>query len=665
MNRPSEQGESRRASNARKRISRRPSRLGIPAGTLTPDRAQQPDAGFPGLLKRTWQRAGEADDLRAGIEVLLTLDGHVPADVQLRALGAKEEAALVALCGLTWRTEEGDGDDASLRSVCGLTWREEEDGGEDLAGVDQAGDDDPVFVGEVALATTGRIVLRVPAQEPLSRDGLAGGIWRVPWTRRTLETYRQELRRAEARLARSVADCRAWLAEQGPEGRDALLEQATEAALRTAPFVLHQQERLYTNFRERNNLTGKTLWPGHPDCALSGLRGLPLDLWSDHDVQLLVCLTLLVRSAGPGRVEEANGTQLTVDHVAHMLERVRRGYNAVPGVEPVAPAASRQVAALDRLATDLRARRPQVSANAQLYREIHGALMHKIERVAAAPAEGARRREDAVAARLRARLPLAGATLADLGEDLAAGPEWLAAPHGDFGTGLESLVYETVAATTDAFDADFTMSRGMRSLPALISALRTQRWAEICDWDITRFFCCVVPHATADRHFGGSAAALADTAWAMSSRMQYNSWHFVAGNLPKVPEVAARDHFVPPTIPDVAFYSDQHHHGHVNNGVRFSIRSPHAVDVDGRRFNGFMDLRLLRCEGPAFDEQDLLAAHRVSAFIARATSLAAELAAAGHPLEVTAFDAAWHWSSVTGGVPEAAGAATGQVRRAS
>ncbi|MFE1553357.1 hypothetical protein ACFW8X_38085, partial [Streptomyces sp. NPDC058718] len=227
MNRPSEQGESRRASNARKRISRRPSRLGIPAGTLTPDRAQQPDAGFPGLLKRTWQRAGEAGDLRAGIEVLLTLDGHVPADVQLRALGAKEEAALVALCGLTWRTEEGDGDDASLRSVCGLTWREEEDGGEDLAGVDQAGDDDPVFVGEVALATTGRIVLRVPAQEPLSRDGLAGGIWRVPWTSRTLETYRQELRRAEARLARSVADCRAWLAEQGPEGRDALLEQAT------------------------------------------------------------------------------------------------------------------------------------------------------------------------------------------------------------------------------------------------------------------------------------------------------------------------------------------------------------------------------------------------------------------------------------------------------
>ena len=47
------------------------------------------------------------------------------------------------------------------------------------------------------------------------------------------------------------------------------------------------------------------------------MHGLPLDLWSDQDTQLVVCLTLLIRSAGFGRIEEANGTQLSVDHVAH------------------------------------------------------------------------------------------------------------------------------------------------------------------------------------------------------------------------------------------------------------------------------------------------------------------------------------------------------------
>ncbi len=646
-----ERGESRRQINARKRISRRPSRLGIPAGTVKPDREFDPEAGFPGLLRQTWQRAEEADGLRSFVEVLLTLDGHVPADVQLRALTAPEEAALHALCGLTWRTADTPG--TSDPTAAGDAPDARPD------------DEETAFLGEIGLSASGRIVLRVPSQGPLRKDDLVGGVRRVPWTKRALRAYGERMRAAAARLAESTADCRRWLDEQGPEGRDELLAQVSEAALRNAPFVLYQQERQYTNFREANNLTGKTLWPGHPDCVLSSLRGLPLELWSDHDVQLIVCLTLLIRSAGFGRVEEANNTQLTVDHVAHMLERIRRGYNGVPGGTPVAPAAARTVAALNDLAVALRTRRAEAGRGAQLYREIHGALMHKIERVAQAPGERARAREDAMVARLTERLPLSGATLHELGEDLAAAPGWLAGPAGGFGTGLEHLVHETVAAVTEVFEADFTMSRGMRSLPALIEALREERWPEICDWDITRFFCCVVPDPSAARHYGGSAAALADAAWAMSSRMQYNSWHFIAGNLPRTDEVAARDHFVPPTIPDVAFYSDQHHHGHVNNKVRFSIRSPQAVEVAGRVFDGFIDLRLLRCAGTPFDEQDLLAVHRVSALVGRATGLAAALAAAGTPVEVTAFDSPWHWSAIAGGDPASASTEAGPVRRAS
>ncbi|MEU4877629.1 hypothetical protein [Streptomyces sp. NPDC021608] len=654
MKDPAGRPESRRAVQARKRISRRPSRLGLPAGsTLTPDRVAEADAGFPGLLRRVWRSAAGAADLRSALEVLLTLDGHVPGDVQLRALNSAEQAALTALCGLNWRDDDGDS-------------HGDRDSGGDGSGADGGEPGEPpAFRGEIGLSTSGRIVVRTPDARPLDPRDLVGGVRRVPWSEPVLALYRRELARARERRAARAADCRAWLTEQGPEGRDALVAQAREAALRTAPFVLYQEDTQYTNFRGRNTLTGKTLWPGHPDCALTALHGLPLDLWSDHDVQLVVCLTLLIRSAGFGRVEEANGTQLTVDHVAHTLERVRRAYNAVPGAEPVPAPASHRVADLDRLALALRERRRSVGRSAQLYREIHGALMHKVERVAGPPGPAAEARQSAVAEHLRARLPLTGGTLADLGRDLAAAPGWLARPHGAFGTGLESLVYESVAATVTAFDADFAMSRGMRSLPGLVRALRGENWAEICDWDITHFFCCVVPSPRAAAHFGGSEAALADAAWAMSSRMQYNSWHFVAGNLPKAPEVTARDHFVPPVIPDVAFFSDQHHHGHVNNNVRFSVRSPQAVEVDGRRFDGFMDLRLLRCAGDPFGEQDVLAAHQVSAFVARATSLAAELVAAGSELEVTAFDSAWHWASVTGRGPARSDALAGQVRRAS
>jgi len=616
-------GASRRATLAKARQSRRPSRLGTPAGTADkPDYLVPADAGFPGLLRRAWDLATAAPDLPAAVDELLTLGGHVPAGVQLRALRITDECALKVLCARSWRPDPPEGHQAG-----------------DLA-------EPPVFRGAIGLTTSGRIVVQVPSRGPLpGEEDLVGGVLRVPWPAAVLADYQAELTRMAARYAGTVADCRAWLAAEGPDAVQDMLDNLKEAALRTAPFVLYQEDRQYTNFRDLNTLTGKTLWPGHPDCALSGLEGVPVGLWSDSDAVLVVCLTLLVRSAGFARIEEANGTQLTVEHVAHLLEATRLKYNGVPGTQ-IPPAASTRVAALAVLAGALGRRRRELAGSVQLYREIHGPLMHKIERIAGPAGEAASRRETDLSARLRDRLPVSGATLGEIGAKIATAPEWLAQPHGEFGTGLESLVYETVRAAVEVFDCDFAMSRGMRSLTALTRALRAEDWQEIVTWDLPHYYCCVVPDPRARRHFEDSPSHLADTAWSMSARMQYNSWHFIAGNLPRTPEVAARDFFVPPTIPDVAYYSDQHHHGHVAAKVRFSIRSPQAVEILGRTFNGFVDLRLLRCAGRPFDEQDLLAAHRASGFVAAMTGLAAELAADGAELEVTAFDPQWHWSTI-------------------
>lgn len=617
-------GLSRRAALAKARQSRRPSRLGRKAGaTTTPDYPVGSDAGFPGLLNRVWQQATAAPNPAVAVETLLTLGGHVPAEIQLRALPTAAECAIRVLFGRSWR-----GDDPPARPA------------------DRAG---TAFLGEVGLTRSGRIAVRVPSQGPLtSTDDLVGGVLRVPWSTRDLAAHQAELTAATSRLHDSVADCRHWLAEARSDGRAKLLAELTEAVRRTAPVVFYCGDRQYTNFRDRNTLTGKTLWPGHPDCALSALVTVPLDLWADDDVLLVVSLTLLVRSAGYARIEEANGTQLTLDHVAHLLERTRVAYNEIPGGDPVPPAGSATVTALDALAVAVARRRREISTRVQLYRDIHGPLMHKIERVAGPDPGRARRTEARLSAHLRDRLPISGETLRELGAAVAASPGWLAEPRGDFGTGLESLVYETVAAATTVFDADFAMSRGMRSLTRLVGALRDERWATIVSWDIPHFFCCVVPAPAARRHFGNSAAHLADAAWSMAARMQYNSWHFLAGNLPPVPEVVDRDYFAPPTIPDLAYHSDQHHHGHIAARVRFSIRSPQPVVVLGRAFAGFVDLRLLRCAGRPFDEQDLLAAHRASDFIAIATTQAATLAATGTDLEVAAFDSQWHWANITG-----------------
>lgn len=635
-------GLSRRAALAKARQSRRPSRLGRRAGTASkPDYPLAEDAGFPGLLKRTWRQATAAPDLPAAVDTLLTLAGRVPADIQLRALPVADECAMKVLFGKSWRPETGP--EARQQEPA----PDHASGG--LGEVDQVTDGArAAFLGEIGLNTSGRVVLRVPAKGPLAgEEDLVGGVLRVPWSARHLADYQAELARATARSRESAADCRQWLAAVGPGGLRDMLETLTEAVRRTAPFVLYSEDRRYTNFRDRNTLTGKTLWPGHPDCALSSLATVPLELWSNSDVLMVTCLTLLLRSAGFSRIEEANGTQLTTDHVAHLLERTRQAYNAVAGGRRVPPADSIRVAALDDLARALAAQRREITTKVRLYREIHGPLMHKVERVAGPPADDERRLETELCARVRARLPVCGDTLADMGTGIEVSPWWLAEPHGEFETGLESLVYETVRAAGTVFDADFAMSRGMRSLTSLVTALREEDWPTITKWDLPHFFCCVVPSPQARRHYADSLEHLADTAWSISARMQYNSWHFLAGNLPsKVPEVAARDYFVPPTIPDIAYHSDQHHNGHVAAKVRFSIRSPQAVEALGRTFGGFVDLRLMRCEGVPFGEQDLLAAHRASGFIAKATSLATALAADGADIEINAFDSRWHWEKI-------------------
>jgi hypothetical protein len=612
----------RREAMERARQSRRPSRLGTRAGTAAePDHVAGPEAGFPGLLADVWQEARAAPGLAATVNILLTLGGRVPADIQLRALSPAEECAVKVLFGLSWRAG------GQRRSPAGPP------------GPGQR----PAFPGSIGLTTGGRLAVSVPSAGPLAtREDLVDGVIRVPWSQQALASYAGELARSQLGLADEVAGCRAWLESLGVPGRDSLLEQLMEAALRTAPFVLYQGQHRYTNFRERNNLAGKTLGRGHPDCALSSLRSLPLELWSDSDAVLAVCLRLLIRSGGFARIEEANGTQLSLSHVGGLLERARCAYNAVTGGAPVAPAGSARVEDLACLAGALAAQRPLVARKAQLYREIYGPLMHKIERVSGPPAEAAQRTQALVGAALRRHLPVTGSTLDAIGDGIAAAPGWLSRPCGDFGTGIEAVVHETVRAAVTAFDADFAMSRGMRSLTRLVAALRGQQWPQITQWDLPDFFCCVVAGPGACQYFTDYPGQLADVAWSMSARMQYNSWHFIAGNLPAVPEVVARDYFVPPTIPDIAYYSDQHHHGHVAARVRFSIRSPQAVKILDRTFRGFADLRLLRCDGAPFCEQDMLAAGSVSAFLARVTSLAGTLAAAGEDVEITSFDARWH-----------------------
>lgn len=517
-----------RASRAVARMSRRPSRLGRTAGSSTAAQYPvDPQAGFPSLLASTWRSAIGASTLDEAVRILVSLDTHLPADFLLRALTMEEECAVWVLFNITWRADRGPAPEREP-------------------------DEAVAFLGEIGLTTAGRLAVRLPSAAPLSATHtLVGGVLRVPWNYADLVSYEHALCSAGALYGAMVEDARAWLAYLDVGLRVSILDDLKEGALRTAPFILYVGDRQYTNFRDRNTIVGKTLWPGHPDCTFSRLASVPPRLWSSEDVLLIVSLTLLVRSTGYARIEEANGTQVTPDHVAYLLERTRLEYARVRRGKPVAPADSSRVDDLQVLADALRLRRGEITPHAQLYREIHGPLVHKIEKVCGPAGEPARAAETMICHHLTAQVPKlgTGTTFMDLKNSLATAPQWLVEPVDEYGTGVEKLIHNTVSAAVSAFGADFAMSRGMRSLSDLVHALQAQDWSRVVEWELPRFYCCVVPAPSAIAYFDHSIEHLADIAWSMSARMQYNSWHFAAGNLPSEPAVVARDYFIPPESP--------------------------------------------------------------------------------------------------------------------
>lgn len=595
----------RRIAMEKARQSRRPSRHGRQAGTSSPNRILD-NAGMPDLLKNVLARARRVQDLDQTLEVLLSLDGHVPVDVSLRALTGTE------LAGLTARFKRPGR--AGGRSV---------------------------FTGALGLARTGKVVIGVPGQcQPNNQWELVGVAAQVPWTRKDVQAFELALETEHSKHRFEVAACREWLGEKKNVELVEILTKLRSALLHTAPFLLYRGTRIYTNFREENNLTGKSLLPDHPRCVLYGLEGIPLKEWSDDQAVLVTCLFLLSGSGGNHRIEECNGMQFGLRRVAELFnEKYRLYLETGPGRFAGVPLESRP-ADLQVFADQLREARSELSKTHLLYRRISGPVLNKRECIVKL-STGVTYRESAVLAWLRDNLPVQAKSYDEMVAELRRDSAWLNSPHGDFETGLEDLIYQVVVACTQCFPAHFALSRGFRSLPMLVEAMRRLEWARICSWELPEFFCCVVPSPSALNFFDGSWEMLVDAAWAMSARMQFNSWHFLAGNLPAI-STRARDYFTPPEMPDISNFSDQHHRGHVYNRVRFTIRSPQPVKVDGQQFNGLVDIRLVRCDGDSFEEQDMLDAHRISRLLAAATESVAERVVQGESVELRAFDHVWH-----------------------
>jgi lysine 2,3-aminomutase len=375
------------------------------------------------------------------------------------------------------------------------------------------------------------------------------------------------------------------------------------------------------------------------------LIDVALDEWSERERLLVISLAALYRSGRSVRFEEFSGTDLSAKKLLRRLDELARDYNL--GLPSALEAPHRVLEVADALG--------KVAFNCAprglfRYRYVNGITYLKTERVVV------REWSDDSLAGVSERLvdlyrtvnPCAAvpdsaqAFFTDLTEKLLQDTtldlsEWMASTPAV--QPIEVLIQEIVASAVMRVGADYGMSSSIRDPSILCQPTHEALLENVLGLTVKDFYNCVSarPGIAADL----TEARRRSIYEAVQRRMQFNRWHFIAGNFAATEVPRSRHYFYPPVLPDIGDWVDQQHKGHKNSSVRFSIRSPGPdmhqppLMIAGHPYRGFYDVRAVRMEGPKFSLEDVYAVRRHSVWMGlvwRCLVAAAEKGATQRPL---------------------------------
>ncbi len=486
---------------------------------------------------------------------------------------------------------------------------------------------------------TGR--LRVLAARSPDPEG-AHRIGVIDWPSGRPDGLATELAELAAADLAEAQDIASWLAGLSHDRVDAMIAHLRTSLLHMAPVLLYTGDGCYTNLGKQSNLAGKSMAADSPRCLLNRLADTPVTAWSAQDATYLACLYALITSGPPVRAEEFSGTQLRPDRLERFLrERLGTYQAAVPDTAGLPVGERLQVLAR----ATAQARVTVVRNGARPYRMIQGLNLNKQEHLSWEPVTLA----DVPAAVLEAFSVLLGCSVPGdfdaLGAACADAMPSLHVADGDgFTSGFERVLHELVEVATEATGSDVGMSRGPRRVGELTRLVR-QGGMEPLTWTTNAFYCCVTPSWQFVRHFAQVPDQLPQVLRAIAARMRYNGWHYLPHTLGVHERSGDRDWFFAPTMSDLTDWSDQHHTGHVANGVRYAIRVPFGITLAGTYRPGLHDFRLMRSAGQPYTPADLRVAHAIGEVLRQLYQAHADRLAAADPgadLDIVDFDNPWY-----------------------
>lgn len=522
---------------------------------------------------------------------LITFSGRLPFDRAIRSLTRWERAIVEGVLGQP-----------------------------DLQITAEPGDGDPTVSVVIAQGPLGKASL-YPAAEELTADARPIGAMAVPHP--LLERANDiaaEYERLET-VARAGLERCLERAEGSEGGLASLVADVRDRIDHVESIYVYIGRRTFC----RSDV-GNTLLRGG---RLERLERLPLIAW-DADERLFVAAFYVVFLSGRSiRIEEFNGEQLSATRVWKWLLRKWQLYRLELG----RPGGTEPPTDLEHLGQDVGELRVGLEAAGSYgFRRINGLTMAKHEFIG--------RLDDLQPAAL-APPPLVRQHVGHLGlaamsldaHEMVKRATRSALAAGDV-KAVEGLLERIVLSAVLTADADYGMSSGVRDL----SRLRGGPGG--CGEGVltlakSDFFCATLPHPSLVERL--DSEVMRDILHSVAKRMQFNRWHFLPGNLARDEVPDTRHFFYPPSMPDIAEWSDLRHPGHTNASVRYTVRAPGPalwqppLRVFGLDLRGCFDIRLVRMTEPPFTRAQMRVACQHCHLVDALWRVVAETVESGNP----------------------------------